>query len=111
MDLGVWKEQVDKKMKNIATAFRRVKDRNMALASAEQLPAEDFTVCDVLAEQMRAVGQKSNQALRELLQNQVLVRRSVALVSLYTCRGCYILFNVCWLQANTGQQSLCLLVG
>lgn len=88
MELGVWKEQVDLKMRNIGTALRRVKERNSALASDEQLPADAFTVADVLAIQMRAAGQQSIRALRELLHNQVLVRHFVLqLASSYIVRA------------------------
>jgi CRISPR/Cas system-associated endonuclease Cas1 len=89
-ELKVWKEQVDKKMKNIVAGLRRVRDRNSALASAEQLSADNFTVCDVLARQMRSEGHRSNQALRALLQNQVRVSYETVLVIMRVPAGVYV---------------------
>lgn len=77
-------------MKNISTALRRVKDRNAALTSHEQLPVQDFTVCDVLAAQMRSDGNIANQELRRVLRNEVLVRISSVFLTAHSLfvRGC-----------------------
>lgn len=83
-------------MRNIATALRRVKERNSALASAEQLPADEFTVADVLAMQIRAVGQQSLQQLRELLHSQVLVRCFITLFGLNLYLGMLTTKTVKW---------------